>query len=167
MACPLDKGGKGDYINKRDIIINNMDCDYLPYNKKLKERSRELRNNMTAAEKKLWYEYLRNYKYIFLRQKPIDNYIVDFFCSKLKLVIEIDGETHITEEDKKYDKRRTMILEKYGLKVLRFWNYDVLNGVEIVGEMIEREIGKIEKSFLRKNPPNPLYQGGDNPPNSL
>jgi len=109
---------------------------------------------MTSAEKKLWYGYLRSHRYIFLRQKPIDNYIVDFFCSKLKLVIEIDGETHITEEDKKYDKKRTMILEKYGLKVLRFWNYDVLNGIEVISEIIEREIGKIEQS-----PQPPLTRG--------
>jgi very-short-patch-repair endonuclease len=117
---------------------------FLPYNNKLNGRARELRDNMTLAEKKLWYEFLRNHEYIFLRQKPIDNYIVDFFCPKLKLVIEIDGETHITEEDKKYDEKRTRILEKYGLKILRFWNDDVLNGVDIIGEIIDNEIRKMK-----------------------
>ena len=118
---------------------------------------------MTAAEKKLWYSFLRNHKYIFLRQKPIDNYIVDFYCSELKLVIEIDGETHITEKDKKYDKERTKILKSYGLKVLRFWNDDVLNGIEVVSKIIEREIRKIKSPpapFIKSNPPSPLYQGG-------
>ncbi|MDD5071879.1 MAG: DUF559 domain-containing protein [Patescibacteria group bacterium] len=119
-----------------------MKYDYLPYNKNLKGKARELRNNMTAAEKKLWYEYLRNHKYIFKRQKLIDNYIVDFYCSKLKLVIEIDGETHLSERYKKHDKERTEALEKYGLKVLRFWNDDVLSGIEAVSEMIEEEIKK-------------------------
>ena len=124
-------------------MINDMKYDYLPYNKKLKEKARDLRNNMTAAEKKLWYGYLRNHRYIFLRQKPIDNYIVDFYCSKLKLVIEIDGETHLSEKGREYDEERTKALERYGLKVLRFWNDDVLNGIEVVSKIIEGEIRKI------------------------
>jgi len=135
-------------------MINSMKYDYLPYNKKLKEKARELRNDMTAAEKKLWYGYLRNHKYIFLRQKPIDNYIVDFYCSKLKLVIEIDGETHLSKRDRKYDEKRTKTLEGYGLKVLRLWNDDVLNGIEVVSEIIEGEIKKI------KSPQPPLSTAG-------
>ena len=150
FLSPLVKGGKGDYDY-------NMKCDYLPYNKKLKEKARRLRNNMTAAEKKLWYEYLRNHKYIFKRQKPIDNYIVDFYCSKLKLVIEIDGETHLSKKEKEDDKERTRILESYGLKVLRFWNDDVLNGIEVVSEIIEEEIRKI------KSPQPPLSRGSQSP----
>ncbi|MFA4833694.1 MAG: DUF559 domain-containing protein [Patescibacteria group bacterium] len=138
-----------------------MEYDYLPYNKKLKDKARELRNNMTAAEKKLWYEYLKNHKYIFLRQKPINNYIVDFYCSELKLIIEIDGETHIAEEDRKYDKERTKVLEGYGLEVLRFWNDDILNGIEAVGEIIEGEMRKIKFPLIKSNPPSPLYQGGE------
>jgi very-short-patch-repair endonuclease len=145
---PLIKGVRG-------IMINYMEYNYLPYDKKLKERARTLRNNMTFSEKKLWYGYLKDCGYPFLRQKPIDNYIVDFYCSKLKLVIEIDGETHITEKDKKYDSKRTKTLEGYGLKVLRFWNDDILKGIEVVSEMIEDEIEKIKS-------PNPLYQGGVN-----
>ena len=117
---------------------------FLPYNNKLNGRAKELRNNMTLAEKKLWYEFLRNHEYIFLRQKPIDNYIVDFFCPKLKLVIEVDGETHIIEQDKKYDSERTKTLEAYGLKVLRFWNDDILSGVEVIAETIERQIKEIK-----------------------
>jgi very-short-patch-repair endonuclease len=124
-----------------------MKYDYIPYDKKLKSKARELRNNMTAAEKKLWYEYLRNHKYRFLRQKPIGNFIVDFYCSKLKLVIEVDGETHIDKSDILYDQRRTKELESYGLKVLRFWNYDVLGGIGAVQEIIEKEILEMEKSF--------------------
>lgn len=122
----------------------NMKYHYLPYNKSLKDRARELRNNPTAAESKLWHYCLKNHKYTFLRQKPIDNFIVDFYCSKLKLVIEIDGGTHLDSKDVSHDDRRTKILEKYGLKILRFWNDDVLNGVHIVYESIEREIKKIE-----------------------
>jgi len=93
---------------------------HLPYNPKLTERAKELRNNLTEAEKRLWYGYLCTFKYRVLRQRPIDNYIVDFYCPKLKLVIEIDGDTHYTDAGKIYDERRTQILESYGLRVVRF-----------------------------------------------
>jgi len=97
-----------------------MRYDYLPYNKALKARARELRNNPTMAENKLWHSCLKNHKYNFLRQKPIDNFIVDFYCSKLKLVIEIDGGTHLGDKDVLYDAKRTKILENYGLKFYAF-----------------------------------------------
>ena len=83
---------------------------HLPYNPKLIEKAKELRKNMTPAEKKLWNNYLRTFKIRFLRQRPIHNFIVDFYCAKLNLVIEIDGETHFTNEAKNYDARRTLIL---------------------------------------------------------
>jgi very-short-patch-repair endonuclease len=134
--------------NKRRLITTGF---HLPYNPKLKERARHLRNNMTPAEKKLWYKYLRQFPLPVYRQKPIDNYIVDFYIPKLKLVIEIDGESHIKKREIDYDEKRTKALESYGLKVLRFWNYDVLgdSGLEVVSEIIHKE-------FLKKNPPNPL-----------
>jgi very-short-patch-repair endonuclease len=125
-----------------------MPYHYLPYNKALTDRARGLRNNQTKAENKLWYEFLRNHPYRFLRQKPIDNYIVDFYCSRLRLVIEIDGTTHLDIKDVLSDKKRTKDLEKYGIKVLRFWNDDVLNSVQSIGEIINKEIKKIEN-----NPP--------------
>lgn len=142
---------------------------YLPYNEKLKSKARYLRNNPTAAENKLWHYHLRNHKYIFLRQKPINNFIVDFYCSKLQLVIEIDGDSHLGEENILYDKERTKILEQYGLKILRFWNDDVLNGIEIVSEMIDDEINKLTPPLLKggwgdffklSNPPlSPFFKG--------
>nr|WP_226577239.1 DUF559 domain-containing protein [Microseira wollei] len=69
-------------------------CFHLPYNPQLVERAKELRKNMTPAEKKLWNNYLRRFQFRVLRQRPIDNFIVDFYCANLKLVIEIDGEKH-------------------------------------------------------------------------
>ena len=98
---------------------------------------------MTAAERKLWAEFLKNHKYKFTRQKPIDNYIVDFYCSELSLVIEADGTTHLDKRDVLYDKKRTADLAKYGLNILRFWNDDILNGAHVVGEIIDREIKRI------------------------
>ena len=90
------------------------------YNPKLKQRARDLRNKSTLSEVLLWNE-LKAKKmkgYQFMRQKPIGNYIVDFFCSKLKLVIEVDGESH--NEKVEYDRMRQNHLEALGLSFLRF-----------------------------------------------
>jgi len=122
----------------------------LQYNPKLKARARELRNNMTAAEKKLWFG-LRQLPINIYRQKPIGNYIADFYIPSLKLVIEVDGESHIGNEDIEYDKLRTNELEKLGLKVVRFWNDDVLYGFDEVFEIINSYINNNQI-----NPPNPL-----------
>jgi very-short-patch-repair endonuclease len=80
---------------------------HLPYNPDLIARARELRKMMTPEEKKLWYDYLRNFKFKVLRQRPIDHFIVDFYCPSLKLVIEVDGEVHFSDESQAYDYERT------------------------------------------------------------
>jgi very-short-patch-repair endonuclease len=95
---------------------------HLPYNRNLITKAKKLRKNMTSAEKKLWYEYLRTFPLRVLRQKPIDHFIVDFYCAKLKLVIEVDGDSHFTDDGIQSDRRRTEILEGYGLTVIRFTN---------------------------------------------
>ena len=110
---------------------------YLPYNKNLVPRAKELRKNMTLAEKKLWYDYLRDFKYRVHRQRPIDNFIVDFYCPQLKLVIEVDGDSHYTENAQECDRQRTEILQGYGLKVIRFNNNDVLDNLAGVVTIIE------------------------------
>ena len=111
------------------------------YNPKLKLRARQMRNKMTAAENKLWYDYLKGNGYRWLRQKPIGDYIVDFYCPKLKLAIEVDGTTHLENKDIVYDKNRTIELEKLGIKILRFWNNDVLEGLVEVVSIIKKETG--------------------------
>ena len=123
---------------------------YLPYKRKLTQLARKNRNNPTPAEKKLWFEVLcrkRFEGYKFTRQKPLGGYIADFYCSKLKLVIEIDGDTHA--ENTEYDEMRTNILKQYGLKVLRYTNRDVMNNIEGVYQDLMQII----------NPPFPPYQG--------
>lgn len=75
-----------------------------------------------------------------LRQRPIDRFIVDFYCAELKLVIEVDGESHFTEESRLYDLERTQILGDYGLKVLRFTNEQVMMEFDGVCQQIEEEI---------------------------
>jgi very-short-patch-repair endonuclease len=92
----------------------------IKYNPKLKKRAQELRKNATFVERFLW-KYLKNRQlsgYKFMRQKPIDNYIVDFYCSKLKLAIEIDCITHIDKQ--KYDTFREQKLTELGLKSIPF-----------------------------------------------
>jgi very-short-patch-repair endonuclease len=108
---------------------------FLPYNKNLVTRAKEMRKNPTPAEAKLW-EYLRKFPVRFWRQKPIDHFIVDFYCPKLKLVIEVDGNIHFTESAIAYDQERTKILEGYGLQVLRFTNDEVLDNFKGVCELI-------------------------------
>jgi very-short-patch-repair endonuclease len=91
---------------------------------------------MTPAERQLW-EYLKHAPYRFLRQRPIDHFIVDFYCPALRLVIEVDGEQHYTEEGKAYDAERDTILQSYGLRVVRFRNEEVLRHFESVRRRIE------------------------------
>ena len=106
-------------IKKRGLICTGF---HLPYNPKLKERARELRKNMTDAEKKLWYGYLKPLPVNVLRQKPIDHFIADFYIPRYRLVIEIDGEVHDTLYQKEYDSFRDTMLQLYGVSVLRITN---------------------------------------------
>jgi very-short-patch-repair endonuclease len=98
------------------------------------EYARELRLRTTEAEKKLWY-LLRNRQLKgkkFRRQHAIANYVVDFYCSECKLVIELDGNFHTDEAAKDYDKSRTALLTELGITVLRFWNEEVISDPERV-----------------------------------
>ena len=100
-------------------------------NKRLKPRRKDLRNNSTFAEVILWlslkHGQLDGRK--FRRQESIGRYIADFYCPKEKLVVELDGQPHFTEEGKKYDAKRTKYLESLGLTVVRFENKEVLGNV--------------------------------------
>jgi len=109
-------------LKERGLVTNGF-C--LPYNPQLIPRAIELRKKMTSAERKLWIGLLKDFPLKVMRQKVIDNYIVDFYCAKLSLVIEIDGGIHDTDEAKCYDQERTIILESYSLKVIRFKNEEV------------------------------------------
>jgi len=93
-----------------------------------------LRKNMTLSERILW-KKLRNkkiFKTKFRRQHPVDIFIVDFYCHEYKLVIEIDGEVHNNDESREYDLNRTAELEKFGIRVIRFTNDQVLYKLEWV-----------------------------------
>ena len=115
-----------------------MSQQWIEYNPKLKQIARTLRNNMTLSEILLWKE-IKGKKvlgYDFHRQKPIDEYIVDFYCPKLKLVIEIDGDSHEGKEE--VDLIRQKKLESIGLTVLRYWDFELRANVDgIVGQLKE------------------------------
>jgi very-short-patch-repair endonuclease len=104
--------------------------------------AKQLRKNMTPWERKLWYEYLRNYPVRFQRQKAIGNYIVDFYCVKAKLILELDGGGHFEELQRKADDMRTAELEKMDLRVLRICNLDVDRNFRGVSEHIDIEVQK-------------------------
>ena len=120
----------------------------LDYNRKNITLAKNLRKNATPQENHLWYDFLSKYKVRFQRQKSIDNFIADFYCHKAKLVIEIDGSQHCTEQGRKNDEFRTEILEGYNLKIIRFTNlqintnfYEVCKYIDAVVKASLREGG--------------------------
>jgi very-short-patch-repair endonuclease len=123
----------------------------LPYEKNLKELSKQLRENMTDAERHLWVKIRRRQikGHQFFRQKPIGEYIADFYSKSARLVIEVDGGQHFTDEKIKYDRTRDEYMTSLGLRVLRFNNAEVLTNIEGVVERIGVEISL---SWERKSP---------------
>ena len=89
------------------------------------ERARDLRRGVTPQEKHLWYDFLNSHSARFRRQRPIGDYIVDFYSDRAQLVIELDGSQHFTRAARDYDNTRTQFLESKGLIVIRFTNLDV------------------------------------------
>ena len=110
------------------------------HNPALTENAKALRKNMTKEERHLWYDFLRTHKLKFLRQKIIDNYIVDFYCAKAKLVIELDGSQHFEPNAILRDKIRTEQIEKYNLTVLRIPNNEINENFDGVCEFIDNYI---------------------------
>ncbi len=104
----------------------------LSYDKQLKTLSQHLRKNMTDAEKMLWLKLRRKQVkgHPFYRQKIIGKYIVDFYCSKANLVIELDGGQHYTETGQAKDRARDSVLREKGIKVLRFSDREIFENME-------------------------------------
>ena len=119
----------------------------LPMNHDLKEYAVKMRKNMTDEEKKVWFQILKGRVPKFHRQRIIGNYIVDFYCPKLKLIIEIDGYQHFYEENKEYDQKRTEYLENLGFYVLRFENTEVNKDIEEVRYIINNVCDNLSKGI--------------------
>jgi len=125
--------------------------------KRLKSLRRTLRRNQTSPESRLWSK-LRNkqmFGFKFYRQYSVGSYILDFFCPKIKLAIEVDGGQHNIEGNKKWDAYRTEYLKGKGIKVIRFWNNEVMSNLEGVMERILAETRS-------ESPPGPLFSRGGN-----
>ena len=128
----------------------------IPYNPNLKELAKNLRNNSTKAEIILWQKLKRKqmYGYDFQRQKPIDNYILDFYCYELNLGIEVDGYSHEFLEVYQKDTIKEKKMLELGINVLRFTDNQVLKDTENVLRAIEFYIEDFEK-----HTPNPSQEG--------
>lgn len=109
---------------------------FVPKNPAMTQRARELRREMTPQERHLWYDFLRDYPVRFRRQRVIESFVADFYCSLALLVIEIDGSQHFTPQGQAYDLERSAIFETYGIYVLRFSNHEVDTQFEAVCRMI-------------------------------
>ena len=119
-----------------------MEEKSLRKNNKLLNIARILRRNMTRQEKHLWYDFLRYYPVKIYKQRIIDDFIADFYCHSARLIIELDGLQHYTNQGRAHDAARTEVLEKYGIFVLRFSNRDVDDNFEDVCRMIDRVINE-------------------------
>ena len=129
-----------------EAINSKNNC--VRYRNSLTFMSQKNRNDMTVAEKIIWDKILSRDKtgYRFLRQKPIDRFIIDFYCPKLLLAIEIDGESHIHK--KETDKMRDEFLKQIGVTTIRFTNEEVINNIEIVKKKINDLIPPLVKEGL-------------------
>jgi len=129
------------FLKQRGLITTGF---HLPYNPDLVERARKMRKHPTAAERILWEKYLRNLKPRFIRQRPIDQFIVDFFCPQLKLVIEVEGSIHDLKVNMIYDEVRELFLNVYNLELLHIQNEDIFNRLNDVCQIIEQKMTQLQ-----------------------
>jgi leucyl-tRNA synthetase len=122
--------------------MQKYNIPFIPYDKNLVSRARELRQETTEAENLFWNKVLKSKKLIkfkFTRQKPLDHFIVDFYCAKLGLIIEIDGEIHNFQKER--DRERDNILkQKFGLQIIRYTNEEVLTTAEKIIDNLTKKI---------------------------
>ena len=145
LPSPFEKGGQGGF---------SPETPMLPYNPNLNPPARRLRKEMTDAEQLLW-SRLRRKQILgvpFYRQKPLGNFIVDFYAPKAKLVVEVDGSQHGDVDHATKDAERDEVLRAQGLRVLRFSNVQVIREIEAVMEAIYRTV--------KRNPPSPPFSKG-------
>jgi very-short-patch-repair endonuclease len=149
---PLERGIQGvcfdSFTKNTKFILMRNRRSIIWYHPDLKDQAKELRNNCTYSEKILW-EKLKGKQmmgYDFHRQKPINYYIIDFFCHELMLAIEIDGSAHNSEKAKEKDRRRQEILEEFGIRFLRFSEEEIRNNLDHVIEVIREWADEFENT---------------------
>ncbi len=138
----------------------------LPRNLNLRNLSRNLRNNATKAERKLWYDFLRTYQPQWYRQRIVGNFILDFYCPKAHLAIEIDGGQRYENDKANQDEKRTYSLQGLGIKTIRFTNHDVIQSFDevclAVKDMVMQILDQELKQAYIPSPPlrGPSLKGG-------
>ena len=130
--------GKGDRLRWMRFYIMIK----IKHNKDLTTLSQKLRKNMTREEKQLWYQFLKSYPIQFKRQVTCGNYILDFYCSKSKLAVELNGGYHLAPQISKNDKLRTDYLNSIGITVLVFSNYEINHNFQTVCNQIDYAVKK-------------------------
>ena len=128
----------------------------LTNNSSLTEKAQCLRKNMTKEERHLWYDFLKTLPVTFHRQKVIGTFIVDFYCASAKIVIELDGSQHYTDEGIKKDKERDRLLNSMNIRVLRYTNLDINKNFSSVCEDI---MAHLSTSSTASGPPSPQGEG--------
>ena len=121
---------------------------YTGFNSEMLPRCKELRKSMTKQERRLWYEFLRDYPIKIYKQRSIDRFIVDFYCSRAHIAIEVDGGQHYSPDGMQYDSERSAVLARYGVTVIRITNEDVDNRFTTVCEQLDKMI----KAALNNEP---------------
>ena len=119
------------------------------YNGDLKSIVRDLQKRMTKQERHLWYDFLKSYEYQFYRQRIIDRFIADFYCPAAKLVVELDGGQHYTEKKMLDDEHRSLIINQYGIHVVRIPNNEIDNNFYNVCTYLDSVIKeRVKREFL-------------------
>ena len=124
----------GDILHPMEAVRN------MKHDENILRNSQKLRRNMTKEERHIWYDFLKTYPVQFKRQVPFGNYIVDFYCHKAQLVLELDGAQHCEPEMLDYDRQRTVYLEKKGLMVMRISNLDVMREFRSVCDAVDQAV---------------------------
>jgi len=131
------------------VLTYTMRRPIIPYNPKLKEKARWLRNNSTKSEAFLW-NFLKGkqmHGFDFHRQRPVDQYIIDFFCQELYMGIELDGYSHLLESSMDWDIKREKRLKELGISIIRFWDDEVFNDLDNVLRVIEIQVLERSRFF--------------------
>ena len=135
----------------KEIKMEKSDKKKIPKNDTLLPRARELRRDMTPQERHLWYDFLKDYPVKVYKQRIIESFIADFYCSSALLVIELDGSQHFTAQGIAYDQERSAIFETYGIQVLRFTNREIDTQFEAVCSQIAHVIA-CRREMLSRQP---------------
>ena len=142
MTFPFGEGGPPQAVDEvlLETYVNEVKGANMRHNKKLTTFAQKLRREMTKEEKQLWYHFLRNYPLQFRRQVTCGQYILDFYCAKAKMAIELDGSQHFQTAEQSKDALRTEYLSSQGIYVFRIPNNAIWENFDGVCEMIDRLI---------------------------